>query len=176
MTYHTLKVTLRRCGNHAHEAASVGGILDLMLGEAFEIFLDSINMKMLVLISGLGGVGMLGGHGSIGVAVINKKVRGLRVSFQIESMKALFRRFKFNHTLAGEDPKHSIMVMAVVCDPIFLSKSEERENVCDSVGIKLDTVVAKISLLGGDHSAFVTVDVNWSISRANVCDMLRITK
>ncbi len=150
----------------------------MMLGEAFEIFSGSINVKMLVLISGgvLGGMRMLGGHGSIGVAVIDKKVHGLGVPFQIESMKALFRRFKFNHTLAGEDPKHSIMVMAVVCDPIFLSKSEERENVCDSVGIKLDTVVAKISLLGGDHSAFVTVDVNWSISRANVCDMLRITK
>jgi hypothetical protein len=147
-----------------------------MLGEAFKIFSDSINMKMLVLISGLGGMGMLGGHGSIGVAVIDKKVRGLGVPFQIQSMKALFRRFKFNHTLAGEDQKHSIMVMAVICDLIFLSQSEERENVCDSVGIKIDSVVAKISLLGGDHSAFVTVDANWSISRANVCDMLRTTE
>jgi hypothetical protein len=174
MMYHPLEVALRRSGNHAHKVASTLSIFDLLFGKAFIVGMNSVHVEVLIRcrVINLGSRRRI-----IKITIIDKKESGIRVHLKVERMKPCCSRLKFNNTFICEDSKDPPPpILAIVCNAVFLTKAEKGENIEDAIRIEVDARVPKSGLLGSEHSAFVAVDPDGSISRTNIHHVGSVTK
>ncbi len=85
-------------------------ILDLVLGETFEVLTNSVDVKMMIIIR------------RERDAMVDKEACRLRVFAQVEDMKTLVCGHEFHDAGICEDAKHPITVVTIIGDYIFLER------------------------------------------------------
>ena len=85
-------------------------ILDLVLGETFEVLTNSVDVKMMIIIRRERDV------------IVDEEASCLGVVAQVEDMKTLVGGFEFHNASIREDAKHPITVVTIIGDYIFLER------------------------------------------------------
>ena len=64
------------------------------------------------------------------------------------------------------------MIVAVICNVVFLAQGKERENVGNAINIEINLTCAKIRDGCGRHGTFVAVDTDGSSYLTDVVDQV----
>jgi hypothetical protein len=81
---------------------------------------------------------------------------------------------EFHNPMRSMNHKHTIPIVPIVGNSIFLAQTEQGENICNTILVDVNLSVVKFSNLHGGHCAFVAMDFYRQLSRANILDMLKI--
>jgi hypothetical protein len=102
------------------------GVLDLFFSETLIVLTDGFNdMEVIVLRSrGHRRRSVIRGSGG-DVGRCDQEMGCFRLGTEIEGMETFGGRFELNETLGCVNFEHPPMIMAIICDMVFLAKQEE---------------------------------------------------